>query len=95
MKSWDSWLCTECEEVFKTITVHGRCPSCTSSAIQPLSLYVKTNTTQKERDETLRNNVTIIDLDKPNICERALGKIRHAVRQANLSVKKQTDPEYR
>ena len=56
MKPWNSWFCTQCEEIFQDTTRLTRCPSCTSSAIQSVSLYIKPMTGRKEQNEVYHNH---------------------------------------
>lgn len=58
MKPWNTWYCVDCEEIFSSTSTYNtdmRCPSCMSSAIQSLSVYIQT-TTDKESIKEIKIN---------------------------------------
>lgn len=58
MKPWNTWYCVDCEEIFSSNSTYSsdmRCPSCMGSALQSLSVFIKTNTDRKSIQEIKRN----------------------------------------
>ena len=90
MKPWNSWFCTQCEEIFQDTTRLTRCPSCTSSAIQPMSLYIKPMTGRKEQNE-MYFNPNPINVPDNGICRRAFKKAYKILRGENLWKESEAD----
>lgn len=42
MKLHESFLCIDCEEVFRPEKLHSRCPCCGSSATAPVGRWIMT-----------------------------------------------------
>ena len=76
MKPWNSWYCVDCEEIFSSTATYRsdmRCPSCMGSALQSLSVFIKTNTDRKSIHEIQENQ--FIDMHKPHHTKLNTGQI--------------------